>query len=407
MARGPVTADPTLDPDLRSVVPVPQDSDFPIQNLPFGVFRPSGGRPRVGVAIGDMVLDLDAADLDGMPGGVFASASLNSFLESGVKAWRLAREAVSDLLSRGDPEPFLYDRSDVEMLLPVEIGDFVDFYSSLQHATNVGRMFRPDAPPLLPNWRHLPVGYHGRSATVVVSGTPIPRPWGQLGPGSVGPTAKLDFEVEVGFVAGVGNRFGEPIPVDEAEDRIFGVCLVNDWSARDIQAWEYQPLGPFLGKSFATTMSPWIVSLSALAPFRVQPPSQDPAPPEHLGAPPMSGLDLHLEVSVNGSVVARPGLATMYWTMAQQLAHATSNGATVRSGDLLASGTVSDDTNAGSMLELSLNGSQVVRLARDSTRTFLEDGDRVVMRGRCERSGASGIGFGECAGVVTAVKERR
>ena len=404
-----MTPDPTLDPGLTSVVPVPDGSDFPIQNLPFGVFRPGSEAPRIGVAIGDMVLDLAAVQAAGflgdLPSGAFAQQNLNGFMSLGRDSWRHTREVVSALLSEGDPGEFLSPQSSVEMVLPVTIGDYVDFYSSLHHATNVGRLFRSDQPALPDNWRHLPIGYHGRSATVVVSGTPVRRPLGQLAAGVYGPTAKLDFELEVGFVAGTGNAAGEPIPVAEAEAHIFGVCLVNDWSARDIQAWEYQPLGPFLGKSFATTISPWIVTLDALAPFRVPSPVQDPPPLPHLRAPEGAALDLDLRVSLGDTVLARPRFGSIYWTMAQQLAHATSNGAVVRCGDLFASGTVSDETESGSLLELSANGARPVALDGGSKRTFLEDGDRVVMRGRCERAGAVGIGLGECTGVVLQAKE--
>ncbi len=409
LAGRPVTSDPTLDPGLRSVVPVPEGSDFPIQNLPFGVFAPGSGAPRVGVAIGEMVLDLDAAQRAGvlgdLPPGVFSHPALNPFLALGREAWRHTRESVSQLLSTGAPGEFLFQQSAVEMLLPVTIGDYVDFYSSIHHATNVGRLFRPDDPPLHPNWRHLPVGYHGRTSTVVVSGTPVRRPRGQVGPGAFGPTAKLDFELEVGFVVGAGNGDGHPIPVDDAESHIFGVCLVNDWSARDIQAWEYQPLGPFLGKSFATSVSPWIVTLDALAPFRVPAPPQDPRPLPHLVPSQAATLDLDLQVSLGGTVLARPRFASTYWTVAQQLAHATSNGAVVRRGDLFASGTVSDEQEPGSLLELSMNGATAVPLDDGSVRTFLEDGDEVSMSGRCERPGMVGIGFGECTGVVLAAKE--
>jgi fumarylacetoacetase len=293
----------------------------------------------------------------------------------------------------------------VAMELPVAIGDYVDFYSSLHHATNVGMMFRPDAEPLLPNWRHLPVAYHGRASSVVVSGAPVVRPNGQRrgadGP-VFGPTERLDVEMEVGFVTGVGNPLGTSITVDGAEDHIFGVCLVNDWSARDIQAWEYQPLGPFLGKSFATTISPWIVTLDALAPFRVAPPAQDPAPLGYLSVDGDAALDLLLEIRLNGEVVSQPRFREMYWTMSQQLAHATVNGTNARTGDLYASGTVSGETpdTYGCLLEMTWNGARPLSLAGGEQRTYLEDGDEVVMRGWCERDGAARIGFGECAGTV-------
>jgi fumarylacetoacetase len=407
--------DPTVDPGLTSWVPVPAGSDFPIQNLPFGVFSTSGSARRVGVAIGDQVVDLAAAHTAGafdavdIPEGVFASATLNPFLELGRETWRAVRSRVSEVLTAGgelreQAAAWLVPAGDVALHLPLAIGDYVDFYSSLHHATNVGRMFRPDDPPLLPNWRHLPIGYHGRSSSVVVSGTPIVRPHGQR-PGPDGPTygpsRRLDIELEVGFVVGTGNRLGTQIPIGSAEDHIFGMCLVNDWSARDLQAWEYRPLGPFLGKSFATSISPWIVTLDALAPFRVPAPAQDPAPLPYL-SPAGSSVALDLTVELNGDVVAQVGFAGMYWTMAQQLAHVTVNGTNTRPGDLYASGTVSGPTpdSLGSLLEVSWNGSRPIRLSSGEERTFLEDGDRVVLRGRCEADGAVPIGFGECAGTV-------
>jgi len=407
-----MSGDPTIDPALRSWVPVPDGSDFPIQNLPFGVFT-AGGATRAGVAIGDHVLDLAAAHaagaLDRLPDGVFAASTLNGFMALGGGAWRRTREQVSAVLTETGRPPgadgWVLPRAGVEMLLPIEIGDYVDFYSSIHHATNVGMMFRPDAEPLLPNWRHLPVGYHGRSSSVVVSGTPVVRPHGQRrGPtGPVfAPTERLDLELEVGFVTGVGNPLGTAIPVTSAETHIFGMCLVNDWSARDIQAWEYQPLGPFLGKSFATTMSPWIVTLDALAPFRVPPPHQEPPPLAYLAPTGDSAIDLRLEVELNGQVISRPRFGDMYWTPAQQLAHATANGANARSGDLYASGTVSGATpdTLGCLLELTWNGNHSIDAGRGELRTFLEDGDTVVLRGWCERDGAVRIGLGECAGTV-------
>jgi fumarylacetoacetase len=405
-------SDSTLDTALRSWVPVPAGSDFPIQNLPYGVFRASGP-PRIGVAIGDHILDLATAQAAGaiaeLPEGVFEASALNRFLALGRPAWRRTREQVSVLL-RDDGKPdgaekWLHRREDVAMELPVEIGDYVDFYSSLPHATNVGMMFRPDAEPLLPNWRHLPVAYHGRASSVVVSGTPIVRPNGQhRGPdGPVfGPTERLDIEMEVGFFTGVGNPLGTSIPVGAAEEHIFGLCLVNDWSARDIQAWEYQPLGPFLGKSFATTVSPWIVTMDALAPFRVAPPPQDPPPLDYLAVDGDAAVDLRLEILVNGEVISRPAYREMYWTISQQLAHVTVNGTNVRTGDLYASGTVSGETpgTLGCLLEMTWNGTKPLSLAGGEQRTYLEDGDEVVLRGWCEREGATRIGFGECTGTV-------
>jgi fumarylacetoacetase len=415
------TLDPSLDPALRSWVPVADDSDFPIQNLPFGVFRSTGGPGRVGVAIGDRVLDVSglhtAGRLDHVPGletGALETGRLNDLMALGPTTWRPLRRRLSALLATGndeisgDADRWLFAMADVEMLLPVEIGDYVDFYSSIHHAGNVGAMFRPDDPPLLPNWRSLPVAYHGRSSSVVVSGTPVVRPHGQRpgrpggGGPTFGPTAKLDIELEVGFVTGPGNPLGTPIPIDAAEDHIFGLCLVNDWSARDLQAWEYRPLGPFLGKSFATTMSPWVVTLDALAPFRVPGPAQDPAPLAYLAGVAAGAVDIRLEVELNGVTISAVDFAGMYWTMAQQLAHATANGTNTRPGDLYASGTVSgpDPGSLGSLLELSWNGTRPVTLADGTTRTFLEDGDTVVLRGSCTAAGFTRIGFGSCSGTV-------
>jgi fumarylacetoacetase len=389
----------------RSWVRVPQGSGFPIQNLPYGVFSGESRKPQPGVAIGESILDLDEVagagllDALALPDGVFSAPSLNPFLALGRPAWTAVRTRVAELLGEGNEEvaatgianTAIVAQRDVTMHLPIEVGDFVDFYSSIHHATNVGRLFRPDAEPLLPNWRHLPVGYHGRAGTVVVSGTPISRPTGQRrgpdgGPPAFGPSKALDFELEVGFVTGNGNALGEPMAADDVEEHIFGMCLVNDWSARDIQAWEYQPLGPFLGKSFATSISPL----------------------PYLRTDGHTGVDLRLEVEViangaeAGTVVTRTGFADMYWTMPQQLAHATVNGATVRAGDLFASGTVSgpEPGTLGSLLEITKNGKEPIRLDDGSELSYLGDGDTVIIRGRCASEGAPIIGFGECTGSV-------
>jgi len=348
----------------------------------YGVFRPPGEeRARVGVAVGSAVVDLAALELD-VPPEVFAEPTLNPFFALGRPAWDAVAEQVTALIGEGESEVASWSVSAVELLLPFQPGDYVDFYSSIEHATNLGRLFRPEGEALLPNWRHLPVGYHGRSATVIVSGTPVRRPQGQLGPDRFGPTEQLDIELEVGFVVGgPGNRLGEPIPVAEVEDHIFGLVLVNDWSARDIQRWEYQPLGPFLGKSFATSVSPWVVPLAGLAARRVEGPVQEPPPLPYLRAPEPRNLDLQLEVELNGEVISRTGTAGIYWSMAQQLAHATVNGAVVRPGDLFASGTISgsEPGTEGSLIELG--------------RPFLADGDTVIL---CSPQ------LGECAGRVTA-----
>ncbi len=419
--------DPTIDAQKRSWVDIPEGSDFPIQNLPFGIFKRTGETPRMGVAIGSHVLDVAALagaglldELD-LPLGVYFADSLNPLLELDRSVWRALRARLAALLDTKDRElgtvhglkaRALVPKAEVELLMPVRAGDYVDFYSSLHHATNLGRMFRPDGDPLLPNWRHIPIGYHGRSSSLVVSGTPVTRPSGQRKPGTApptwGPTEKLDMELEVGFVTGSANAPGTAIPVNRAEEHIFGLLLVNDWSARDIQAWEYQPLGPFLGKSFATSVSPWVVTLDALAPYRVPAPEQDPPVLDYLTESNRLGLDLRLEIAMTTKasprpdVISRVNFADMYWTMAQQLAHMTSNGTPVRAGDLYASGTVSgpEHESAGSLIELSNNGADPVKLASGETRTFLEDGDTVILRGFCGGGELPRIGFGEVRGTV-------
>lgn len=361
----------------------------------FGVFSPGDEPPRVGFRIGDGVLDLAAAGL----GSVFEAASLNPFLALGRAAWEDVLGRVEQLVAGGAD---LLPLREAAVQLPVELGDYIDFYSSLEHATNLGRLFRPDAEPLLPNWRHLPVGYHGRSGTVVVSGTPVVRPCGQAkrpedASPSFGPSARLDFELELGFVVGVPSRLGEPVPGAAFRDHVFGVVLVNDWSARDIQAWEYQPLGPFLGKSFATSMSAWVTPLALLGESFVPGAPQDPEPLPYLKIAGDWALDVELEVELSGTVVSRTNARGLYWTMPQQLAHATVNGASIGTGDLFASGTISgsEPRSEGSLIELTKNGSEALRLDDESTRAFLEDGDEVVLRGR-----ASDVELGEVRGVV-------
>jgi fumarylacetoacetase len=329
-------------------------------SLAYGVLRGGGVCAR----LGDRVVDLSELD------PVFAGPSLNAFMERGPEFWEQVRAEDGRDLTTAD------------LALPVEVADYVDFYSSLHHAANVGRMFRRGAEPLLPNWRHLPVGYHGRTGTVVASGTPVRRPRGQRGPGDFGPTAALDFELEAGFVIGVASRGGEAVPVERALDHVFGMVLVNDWSARDIQGWEYQPLGPFLGKSFATSVSHWVVPLSELERFRVEVEPQDPEPLPNLREPPWA-YDIALEVELNGSVIARSNTRHLYWSIAQQIAHLTSNGASLRVGDLLATGTISgpDREQRGCLLELSWAGEEPIELPGGERRSFLEDGDEVVLRG--------------------------
>jgi fumarylacetoacetase len=348
----------------------------------FGVFSTGGDAPRVGFRVGHDVLDLAAHGL----GGVFGAAKLNPFLALGRSSWEDTIARIDELVSGGVE---LVPLEDVEVSLPFTIADYVDFYSSLEHATNLGRMFRPDGEPLLPNWRHLPVGYHGRGGTVVVSGTPIARPCGQMkGPGDqaprFGPSARLDIELELGFVVGMGSRLGEPVSASAFRDHVFGVVLVNDWSARDIQAWEYQPLGPFLGKSFATSIGAWVTPLALLEERFVPGPAQDPEPLPYLRLEGDWALDVELEVELEGTIVSRTNARGLYWSMPQQLAHATVNGASVAAGDLFASGTISgaEHGSEGSLIELSRNGEHPVGLADGSTRAFLEDGDEVVLRGR-------------------------
>jgi fumarylacetoacetase len=408
--------------DRRSWVPTPTGSPFPIQNLPYGVFSDASGT-RCGVAIGDSVFDLARAESaglfanTGLEHDTFRRDSLNEFLAHNRGVWTTVRTRITEVLDadNADGQSFadahdLIVSHPVILHVPVDVGDFVDFYSSEQHALNVGRIFRPDGEALLPNWKHLPVGYHGRAGTIVVSGTTIHRPNGQRrganGP-VFGPTEKLDLECEVGFVTGHGPGPGTAIRVEEAEHHIFGLCLVNDWSARDIQAWEYVPLGPFLGKSFATTISPWIVPLEALEPYRTPAPTQAPEPLPYLRSTNRVAVDLDLSVSVTSSngasaTVCRTSFATMYWTMAQQLAHATVNGATVRPGDLFASGTVSGQGKGafGSLLEVTWNGEEPFTLSDGSTRTFLEDGDTVSIVGSCSAPDVVTIGFGPCTGTV-------
>ncbi len=395
-------------------VPTPEGSGFGVRNLPYGVFSRRGELPRVGVAIGAYVLDL--AELAGA--GLladrrwFASGSLNAFMAAGRAVWQPTRDRLITLLTdeshRAQVEPHLIPLDEAELHLPFEVADYVDFYSSREHATNVGRIFRPGSEPLMPNWEHMPIGYHGRSGTVVVSGTPIVRPCGQrLGPdGPVfGPSTKLDVEVEVGFVVGVPSTLGRPVPVAGFREHVFGFTLVNDWSARDIQSWETRPLGPFLGKSFATSVSPWVVPVAALEEARVAPPAQDPPPLPYLRCDEPWALDLSLELEINGHVVSRPPFAGMYWTAPQQLAHATVNGAALRTGDLMASGTVSGPARdqRGSLLELTWDGGEPIELPGGGRRTFLEDGDTVRIRGVARAADGERIGFGEVAGTVLPV----
>jgi fumarylacetoacetase len=403
-------------PVVTTWVDVPDGSPFPIENLPYGVFSTEGTSPRVGVAIGDQVLDLAALAAAGLiddgDEGAFARPTLNAFLAGGRAAWQAARERITDLLAgTADHDAVaaaLHPLATATLHLPVEIADYVDFYSSRYHAENIGRILRPDSEPLTPNWKYLPIGYHGRAGTVVVSGTPIVRPCGQRrSPGDAapvfGPSTRLDIEAEVGFIVGVPSRLGRRVAAGDLCDHVFGAVLVNDWSARDIQAWEYVPLGPFLGKSFATSISPWVVTLDALSAARVAAPAQDPRPLPYLQDDDPWALDIALEVALNDHVVSRPPFSAMYWTPGQQLAHLTVNGASLRTGDLFASGTVSGPSpeERGSLIELAWNGASPLLLPDGSRRTFLEDGDTVSITATAPAPGdGSRIGFGSVTGTI-------
>jgi fumarylacetoacetase len=375
---------------------------YGLANLPYGVFSTPGTSRRCGVRFGDQVLDLALALSD----PVFAQPSLNAFMAQGRPAWTRVRSQVAEVL-RSDLAP-LHDLSAVSLHLPFEVGDYVDFYASEYHASNVGKIFRPGAQPLTPNWKHLPIGYHGRAGTVIVSGTDIKRPHGQrkLTPDAAptyGPSVRMDFEAEIGFVIGTGSELGSPLTAADFEEHVFGVCLVNDWSSRDLQSWEYVPLGPFLGKSFATSVSPWIVPLPALSAARIPAPAQDPEPLAYLKD--ASGtFDLALEISLNGHVIGTPSFTSMYWTPAQMLAHMTVNGASVRTGDFYASGTVSGGTTdqLGCLLELSWGGARPFTLADGTTRTFLEDGDQITISATAPATDGTRLSLGEVKGRLVS-----
>ena len=417
-------------PTLRSWIDIPPGSDFPIQNLPFGVFETDERGPRLAVAIGRYVFDLYAAsqygffedltELGAAQPKVFRRGSLNAFLRLGQPAWRAVRERVSELLRHDEPRlrdheeavrECLLRQTEVRMRRPVKPANYTDFYSSIEHATNVGTMFRDPANALLPNWRHLPIGYHGRASSIVVSGTDIRRPHGQRkapdeAAPTFGPSRQLDFELEMAFVVGTGTALGSTVPLDEAENHIFGLCLFNDWSARDLQSWEYVPLGPFLGKSFGSSVAPWVVTLDALEPFRVAGPTQEPTPLPYLAHSGAHNFDVHLEVALAPSqgpetTISRTNFGLMYWSMAQQLTHHASNGCNLEAGDLYASGTISGPTpdSLGSMLELAWRGTRPLPLPDGTERTFLLDDDTVIMRGYAEKDGVR-IGFGEVRGTV-------
>jgi fumarylacetoacetase len=417
---------PSNDPARKSWVPVPAGSDFPIQNLPLGVFTTADDPlPRIGVAIGDSVLDV--AELVGtglldeltFDLEVLHYSTLNRLAGLGRSATRSLRERISTLLAddcadlrdHADRARLLLPMRAVQMCMPVAVGDYTDFYSSIEHATNVGIMFRGKDNALMPNWKHLPVGYHGRASSIVVSGTEITRPKGQMLPQDAtvpvyGPTRLLDFELEVAFIVGQGNAMGQPIPIDQTEDHMFGMVLFNDWSARDIQSWEYVPLGPFLGKNFASTISPWVVTMDALEPFRVAGPTQDPQPLPYLQTAGAANYDIALEVQIvaasgSSKTVSRSNFKYMYWSMRQQLAHHTVNGCNMNPGDLCASGTISGPTedSYGSMLELTWRGAKPIAMPDGTERKFIQDGDTVVITGHCEKDGVR-IGFGGVSGRV-------
>ncbi len=383
------------------------EAGYGADNLPFGVFSPPGGHPRVGVRVGAYVLDLSGV----MGDPEFLSGSLNRFMARGAIAWRATRAKVSGMLTkesgRAATEPHLYPLSQVRLRPPFDVADYVDFYCSLEHASNVGRIFRPGEEPLKANWRRLPVGYHGRSGTVVPSGTDIVRPAGQRGPhetadAEFGPTTRLDIEAELGFVVGVPTSLGRAVTTGGFAEQVFGVVLVNDWSARDIQGWESAPLGPFLGKSFATSVSPWVTPLDALAAARVAGREQWPEPLRYLRRATDWGLDISVEIRLNGTVVSRPQYASMYWTPDQMLAHLTSNGAALRTGDLYASGTISgpQPDQRGCLLELTWGGAEPLPLPDGSTRTFLRDGDTVSISATARGMGGGTTRLGEVIGTV-------
>ena len=419
------------DPKRKSWIEVSKDSDFPIQNIPFGVFITKEDVITIGTRIGNCAIDMGALQQLGYFEGIdltddmFMQDTLNDFISDGKKTWRLVRNRLAEIFDESNSklrdnkkqrDIVIFDMKDIEMQLPVQIGDYTDFYSSKEHATNVGKMFRDPENALLPNWLHIPVGYHGRSSTIIPSGKNIRRPNGQTMPADAtepvfGPSKLVDFELEMAFITTDANVLGEPVPVDEAEDYIFGMVLFNDWSARDIQKWEYVPLGPFLAKNFASTISPWIVTMDALEPFKTESCEQSPAPMKYLQQKDKHTFDINLEVSLQPensqeTVISKSNFKYMYWTMAQQLAHHTVNGCRVNSGDMMGSGTISGPTpdSYGSMLELSWGGKNPIKLNDGSERKFINDNDTVIMRGFCQNNDVR-IGFGECVGKLLPALE--
>lgn len=413
-------------PTRKSWLKVDKNSDFPIQNIPFGVFLTRDDIITIGTRIGDFAIDLGALHQLGyfedipLTDDIFLQDTLNDFIADGRKTWRLVRNKIADIFDENNAslrdnkvhrDKIIFSMDEVEMKLPVSVGDYTDFYSSKEHATNVGSLFRDPKNALLPNWLYIPVGYHGRSSSIVPSGTPIRRPKGQTKPAGAdkpvfGPSRLLDFELEMAFITTDVNNMGESISIEDAENYIFGLVLFNDWSARDIQAWEYVPLGPFLGKNFASTISPWIVTLDALEPFRVASPEQTPKPLPYLQQNGMKSFDINLQMFIQPekgqeTLVSNSNFKYMYWTMAQQLTHHTINGCNVRTGDMMGSGTISGPTpdSYGSMLELTWKGANPVKLNDGSERKFINDHDNVIMRGFCENNEVR-IGFGDCSGKV-------
>lgn len=411
----------TNDPNRKCWLDVPENSDFPIQNIPFGVFLTKDDIITIGTRIGNYAIDLGAMQqlnyFEGieLTDDMFMQDTLNDFISDGKKTWRLVRNRIGDIFDKENPklrdnkahrDIIIFDINEVEMQLPVLIGDYTDFYSSKEHATNVGKMFRDPENALLPNWLHIPVGYHGRSSTIIPSGIPVHRPMGQTLPNGdtqpvFGPSRLVDFELEMAFITTDANIMGENIPVSEAEDYIFGMVLLNDWSARDMQKWEYVPLGPFLAKNFASSISPWIVTMDALEPFRTKGPQQEPAPLPYLQQKGKKAFDINLEVYLTpkdgeSNLISKSNFKYMYWSMAQQLAHHTSNGCKVNSGDMMGSGTISGPTpeSFGSMLELTWGGKNPIKLSNGTERKFIEDNDTVIMKGFCKNSQVR-IGFGE------------
>jgi len=417
-------------PNRKSWLKVDKGSDFPIQNIPFGVFLTKDDITTIGTRIGEYAIDLAALHqlgyFEGIPltDDIFMQDSLNDFISDGRTTWRLVRNKIAEIFDNKNSKlkenkkhrnEIIFDIDSVAMLLPVEIGDYTDFYSSKEHATNVGTMFRDPDNALLPNWLHIPVGYHGRSSSIVVSGTKLRRPNGQTLPAGetqpvFGPSKLIDFELETAFITTDTNKLGKPIAIEEAEEYIFGMVLFNDWSARDMQKWEYVPLGPFLAKSFASTISPWIVTLDALEPFRTTGPKQDPTPLFYLQQEGKHSFDINLQAAIKPkkqteTVITNTNFKYMYWSMSQQLTHQTSNGCNVRSGDMYGSGTISGPTkdSYGSMLELTWKGTKPIKMSDGTERKFINDGDTVILRGYCENNEVR-IGFGECKGKLRKAK---